>query len=285
MMVSSSTPSVETLGATRMHRPIRSLCALSILTVGVVACAPTTTTTTGGASATASPGGAGATTTEARSGSEGDGTEPPELPMSCADQAGSTTTDVRRSAPSTVAPPTTRQTSSGTEVPDAEPAAHEIPDGSWTGPIEASATGTPTQASGSVYNGGTGTIHVEVHDHRITAGSATFSATSSGTVTTPDGGTGTINGSLSMTDGTVTGDAGHPKVAGSAAETGNISITVHGVHIDKPINESAPFDATLTVTEAGCSEVVATFIPDLNSKTGGRGVFSGTLEWHGEREP
>jgi hypothetical protein len=39
------------------------------------------------------------------------------------------------------------------------------------------------------------------------------------------------------------------------------------------------------VTEAGCSEVVATFLPDVNAETGGRAVFSGTLEWHGEREP
>ena len=152
-------------------------------------------------------------------------------------------------------------------------------------PIEASATGTPTIASGSVYSGGTGTIHVEIRDHAIQSGTATFTATSSGTVSTPDGSTGTINGSLTMSDGVVTGTPGHLKVTGSAVESGNIAITVHGININKPLNETAPFDATLDVTEASCSEVVATFLPDTNSKTGGRAVFSGTLEWHGERDP
>ena len=206
--------------------------------------------------------------------------------MSCVDQAGSTTsTDHRPSPPSTVPPPTTGDPS-GTLVPDAEPAAHEVPDGSWTGPIEAGATGTPTAASGSVYSGGTGTIHVEIRDHAIQSGTATFTATSSGTISTPDGSTGTINGSLTMSDGVVTGTPGHLKVTGSAVESGNIAITVHGININKPLNETR---AVRRHPRRDRSELLRGrgHLParhELQDRRP-RAVFSGTLEWHGERDP
>lgn len=169
------------------------------------------------------------------------------------------------------------------EPPDMEFPQDTVPDGHWHGPIVVSATGTPSNGGGSVFNPGGGYIDLVIADHEVKSGSVTFHASSTGTVVTPQGGTGTINASGVVSDGVPSGPASKIVIAGTMVESGSILVNVHGTQTTVPLNGSVEFTAALTVTEVSCHQVTATFLPDLNAKAAGGATFSGTAEWRGER--
>ena len=225
------------------------------------------------------PGASGSTTigTGAPGASTTTTTGPP--PQSSCDDATVDATTV----PETEPVPGETTTTEAEEPPDAEFPQDEIPDGTWTGPIETAAEGHPNVGSGTVFNAGGGDITITMAHGKVIAGNASFNATSSGTVVAPGGSTGEVEGTLQMTGGAVTGDKGEIQIAGQAQQSGNIRINVHGTIINKPLNGTVTVTATLTVTKVGCRQLVATFLPDLNGKTGGRGTFTGKAEWHATR--
>lgn len=169
-----------------------------------------------------------------------------------------------------------------THHPQCELVPGTLPDGTWTGPLEIAATGTPTVVEGSTSNVGGGSVTIVVDGGVVTGGEWVLDWTATGYASS-DTATATVDGLVGHVGGVeVTGSASAPAFSGSVTLTGSIHI-VNPVQYDIPLDGTSPASATMTLTDVSCTTATGTFIPSINENAGGFVVFTGEVTWSGTR--
>jgi hypothetical protein len=153
-----------------------------------------------------------------------------------------------------------------------------IPDGHWTGHITLDSTGSGTATSGAVYSLGDGELDIDVHGGAVTGGKWALTASSDGEVSN-QAATSHVTGTVTIKDGAPSGTKDAVILTGTAETRGEITTTMSGISRTTPLNGSRATTTAVTILEATCDSIRASFLPDWNAKAGGRATISGTFVW------
>ena len=143
------------------------------------------------------------------------------------------------------------------------------------------AVGEGTGASGAVYSSGFGDLTIDVANGVVTGGSWTLDASSDGEIA-KNGATAHVTGHVAIT-GAPAGTKDAVELTGNAVTTGQIRITVSGANVTTPLNGTIATTTKVTIVDASCEVIHATFLPDWNNKAGGQASIGGEFQWTGRK--